>query len=634
MIKKKKKTLCFSLFLALSMFLGQLVPVTADESVPQEDTPVEVTETDPAEPGPDDAGDVPIDVVQPDDGEPVIDEEPVEGDAAGSGMDTEPVEDADEAMPDDVADDSDASIDKAAEKYVVTAYVYVAAMDEKGNRYSEEMCTLLGIDYKSINDHGWFGAGTVTLDLTGIVTPGSNLSGKNFLNNDGEWNQVLNQITDANPIDTSTVFNKTNQANTVRTYLKQAIRGMAENSNVIQNQSKLILANGLVGNNVPGTTNNDGIRYQNNSSYDINGQNRGNKQEYTWHLDLQFDTVHINYFYGNNGITDDYCKDLTSAAESKVFIKGSVMDDRPTINAPAGYKIVGYYADPDFKTEWNAFNQPINEDTNVYIKIELLNNVVINYKVQQGKGTVTDPSKDGEAGQTGMDSFNPKTGSPQGSTATPDENYEFVGWYSDADFKKLVSKEAYYTPRAPEGGWTEDYKVTYYAKFVLATKTITVHNEVTGNMGDKTHPFQYELVFYKDANHQTKVTDQVMDTTGTNIRFENGTYKFTLTHDQSTPAMQVPSNLYYVVTQTDGKEDYETSATNNRIGETYISAQQSHSHDLKEDTTVNFKNEKTATVPSGLNDHDQYLSSFMLAAGSTIILLAMIIGVRRRMSAY
>ena len=44
MIRKKHITLCFSLFLALSMVLGQLIPVTATDEVPAE-VPVEETGT-------------------------------------------------------------------------------------------------------------------------------------------------------------------------------------------------------------------------------------------------------------------------------------------------------------------------------------------------------------------------------------------------------------------------------------------------------------------------------------------------------------------------------------------------------------------------------------------------------------
>ncbi len=51
MIRKKHITLCFSLFLALSMVLGQLIPVTATDEVPAE-APTTVEEPGTPEPEP------------------------------------------------------------------------------------------------------------------------------------------------------------------------------------------------------------------------------------------------------------------------------------------------------------------------------------------------------------------------------------------------------------------------------------------------------------------------------------------------------------------------------------------------------------------------------------------------------
>ena len=80
MIRKKHRTLCFSLFLALSMVLTQLIPVAATDEVPTEE-PARVTETtEPAaeEPAPVTDPEPPAEDVPADDGQTVT---PPEGEA-------------------------------------------------------------------------------------------------------------------------------------------------------------------------------------------------------------------------------------------------------------------------------------------------------------------------------------------------------------------------------------------------------------------------------------------------------------------------------------------------------------------------------------------------------------------------
>ena len=65
------------------------------------------------------------------------------------------------------------------------------------------------------------------------------------------------------------------------------------------------------------------------------------------------------------------------------------------------------------------------------------------------------------------------TGTVTGSIASPNQNYRFVGWYSDAACTTLLTTDSKYTPTKPtDGGWVD---ATYYAKFEydLADLTIT-----------------------------------------------------------------------------------------------------------------------------------------------------------------
>lgn len=111
MIRKKHMTLCFSLFLALSMVLGQLIPVSATDEVPAE-VPVEETVTpaeEPVKPDPEPtAGEVPedpsvdgmettppaADPTEPT--EPAPEEEPTQPEEP-----TEPSEDGEEVKPEE-----------------------------------------------------------------------------------------------------------------------------------------------------------------------------------------------------------------------------------------------------------------------------------------------------------------------------------------------------------------------------------------------------------------------------------------------------------------------------------------------------------------------------------------------------
>ena len=66
-----------------------------------------------------------------------------------------------------------------------------------------------------------------------------------------------------------------------------------------------------------------------------------------------------------------------------------------------------------------------------------------------------------------------------GSTATPSENYHFVGRYSDAACTTLVSRDADFEPVTPADGWPAT--TTFYAKFV--ENEVTINYEVVGPTG-------------------------------------------------------------------------------------------------------------------------------------------------------
>lgn len=719
MIKKKHITLCFSLFLALSMVLGQLIPVSATDEVPAE-VPVEETgasAVEPMQPDPEleaeeepgvtptgDEGTVTVPTVPAQDGQGEDDEK----DFAVADVPSNELAEVGESNVSTFANndvnlevgenktltgsggdwtsnhswssnnlavatvsgnDNSATVTGVSEgratiihtyyygsQYwgqnrtetfnvtvtkpeplgTATVYVYIAAMDESGKRYSKEMTDLLGIDYDSINGSNWFAAGTVELDLSAL-TDGGKLD--TILNSEEDWANILDQIRQKK-INTATTINETNRSNKINNYIDQVIQDTTKTNK----GSKLLLAPGA--GSAQTNNDNDGLFFQAGSRYSADGK-KDNGGGYTWHLDLRFETVHINYFYGRNGVNQGDCKDLNPAG-SKVFIKGAQMNKTPEIGTiPEGWKVAGYYTTDDFKegTEWDGIGDPITEDTVVYIKLVPQSNVTINYKVKEGKGTVTDPSKNNNLGQTGLDSFNPVTGNPVGSTAKPDADWAFDGWYSDERCTQLFSDQAKLVPENPAEGWPEGEEYTYYAKFVPKTKKIFIQSNVTGNAADRNKQFTYHL---KVMNGDSPITDSIKLSDGKVINYdsENEAHVFTLSHGQSIETEELPQFYSFLVTQQETsesgahKDGYSTTLTTNCNVPNGSLATNSHGHLLnhqdltnKDRAEVFFTNEKNMTVPTGMEDQDTAIHGLLLSAGAGLLLIGAIVVLRRRMNA-
>lgn len=92
------------------------------------------------------------------------------------------------------------------------------------------------------------------------------------------------------------------------------------------------------------------------------------------------------------------------------------------------------------------------------------NEATINYEVvgPDGCGTVTPTSE----------TLKVLSGTAQGSTAAANDNFRFLGWYSDAECTTKVSDDLHYPPTKGENDvWTN---VTYYAKFEHDVTTLTI----------------------------------------------------------------------------------------------------------------------------------------------------------------
>lgn len=103
------------------------------------------------------------------------------------------------------------------------------------------------------------------------------------------------------------------------------------------------------------------------------------------------------------------------------------------------------------------------------------------------------------------------TGEAQGSTATPEASYKFVGWYTNEECTgEPVSKEAKFVPQQENGVYKE---ATYYAKFELDVFDLTIKK--AGKNIDQNQIFVFRVV---SANHETDMEVTVQGTGSVTIK--------------------------------------------------------------------------------------------------------------------
>ena len=149
--------------------------------------------------------------------------------------------------------------------------------------------------------------------------------------------------------------------------------------------------------------------------------------------------------------------------------------------------------------------------------------------------------------------------------------YDFVGWFTEKQggTQLLVNQPI--------------TQSTYYAQYTEHKYTITVTNDVTGTMGDKTKDFTFKLKMKGNIPaelHYTKGTE-----TGT-LKVTDGVAEFTLSHGENIVLSEIPIDTTYEITEVDGASNgYAVESTNS-------------SGTLTEDTNVSFTNTRNGTVPT------------------------------------
>lgn len=154
--------------------------------------------------------------------------------------------------------------------------------------------------------------------------------------------------------------------------------------------------------------------------------------------------------------------------------------------------------------------------------------VTINYVAKTG-GTVTRASE----------TLNPDTGTAAGSTATPNADYAFAGWYSDPECTeaKKVGSNVDFTPTKPEGGWVT---TTYYAKFEQIQVNVNLSPYVKKTLEvDGTLPTGFSETFKVDVT----VDGQRLQQQGTVTMTADGTSNFSM------PTVTLTCGVHTIVVQ-------------------------------------------------------------------------------------
>lgn len=516
---------------------------------------------------------------------PVPTEEPAEeeGNTPETSVNLDGIGAVNAEEPEFFIDDS-SIISRASTNHNYIVYVYVCCEYPKGTRLiSDECLELLGLDPNTVDMYGYIPVGQLTIDslisqkggVDGIRT------GQALLTNTEDWTMLLNSISS---LDTTTLTeydnshgNKNytaNRNNTVANYISQARQDL--NSTGSDGKSQLSLQ--YKGSN---TANKYSCGFSNEGDYYA-----------VFHLDLFFNTAKINFVTGNNGISNGGLPDGTTV-DTRAYITGSEIQNPKDFSSsiPTGYYWDGkYYKDADFTEEWDGIGTPLNEDTTVYIKLIEYGKCRVEYNVAQGEGTV---SVNGETFYvTGTGTPN----APSGSIASPVEGYVFEGWYSDKECTTKVGGNAAFVPNTPDGGWQANETYTYYAKFVPASKTLTITKQVTGNMGDTNKLFEFTV-----TSDKAMTAISSTDTASSNDTIaQNGLGADVKLYDGETVTITVPTGATINIRETNAT-DYKTTYT---VGESQTAgtlSDGSYIIEVVSDTDITITNNKNVTIDTGVS---------------------------------
>ena len=158
---------------------------------------------------------------------------------------------------------------------------------------------------------------------------------------------------------------------------------------------------------------------------------------------------------------------------------------------------------------------------------------------EKDKVTINYVAKTGGSVTLANETLNPDTGTAAGSTATPNADYAFAGWYSDPECTeaKKVGSNVDFTPTKPEGGWVT---TTYYAKFEQIQVNVNLSPYVKKTLEvDGTLPTGFSETFKVDVT----VDGQRLQQQGTVTMTADGTSNFSM------PTVTLTCGVHTIVVQ-------------------------------------------------------------------------------------
>lgn len=147
------------------------------------------------------------------------------------------------------------------------------------------------------------------------------------------------------------------------------------------------------------------------------------------------------------------------------------------------------------------------------------------------------------------------TGEAQGSTATPNDGYKFVGWYNNAECTdEPVSTEATFVPQKVDGMYAD---ATYYAKFELDVFDLTIEKKAASD--SKIDQNQIFVFHVASADGVTNMDVTVKGTGSVTIKGLPLGTTYTVTEDTNWTWQYTPDKSKEVFTPSG---DYSVTFTN------------------------------------------------------------------------
>ncbi|MDY3985598.1 DUF5979 domain-containing protein, partial [Dysosmobacter sp.] len=198
------------------------------------------------------------------------------------------------------------------------------------------------------------------------------------------------------------------------------------------------------------------------------------------------------------------------------------------------------------------------------------NEVTINYKMVGPNGVVSDDLTAAYGSITSAgETLKVLSGTAQGSTATANEGFRFVGWYSDKDCTTNVSDNAAYVPTKADGTpWTA---ATYYAKFEYDVADLTIVKDVGAGDPDGSFIFHVTIngkitdvvITTKDGKGEVVLKDLTVGTAYTITEDTNWSWRYSCNEKEKRGTVEIPGSEKNRVT-------FQNSYTNDQwLSDTY-----------------------------------------------------------------